>query len=203
MPVINLLGNLNSKGGGEQSLCTLARTFVGAGWEVGLYPWGSVHENYRGNGLPIRDGRPPKGEPLLFYANDRGGEFCEKGQEFVDRCSDLFIAINYVNQPIPKCEWLANEPKLRAIIFQNVEKREEFDRDACGFGSVRRVTLHGSIDLDHFLGAEIKRRDKEDDLVVLKHCLADGRKFVTRESEKKGQKIHLKGRRSCQRKSYC
>jgi hypothetical protein len=43
---INLLGNLNSSGGGEQSLMMIATLLHRSGWKVNLYPWGSTHENY-------------------------------------------------------------------------------------------------------------------------------------------------------------
>uniref|UniRef100_A0A6M3IS02 Putative glycosyltransferase n=1 Tax=viral metagenome TaxID=1070528 RepID=A0A6M3IS02_9ZZZZ len=197
---INLLGNLNSAGGGEQSLCTIASLLQRAGWRVNLYPVGSVHANYRSNGLPIMDApfddgamaeRMTPGLPLLFYGNDTVRKFAEGARPVVEKSSGVMIGINYMNGPIPKCDWLAKSGKLRAVIFQNEEKMAEFDRDRIGFDSTRLIPLYGAIDLNRFLEVCPPAREKDESLVVLKHCVADYRKYVTRDSEGKGEKIHI------------
>lgn len=197
---INLLGNLNSAGGGEQSLCTIAQMLQRAGWEVYLFPVGSVHKNYRSNGLPIVDAAFETGAmieymipdaPLLFYGNDTVRKFAEQAEGVVAKSSAVVIGINYMNGPLPKCDWLARSGKLRAVIFQNEEKLQEFRRDQLGFSSTRLISLYGAIDLNRFLEACPPQREKGESLVVLKHCVADYRKYITTDSEGKGQKIHI------------
>jgi len=194
MKEINLLGNLNSKGGGEQSLCTLASTLVSSGWTVHLHPWDHVNEKYRTLGLPIVETAIKPNLPLLFYANDRVGAFCkeEKYREIVHNASDLIVGINYVNRPLPTCEWIRESGKLRAVIFQNEEKRDEFDRDAKGLlPDTKRIVLFGAVDLAPFLELPIRGRAPDEPLIVLKHCLADKRKYVTKETHKHGEKKHV------------
>lgn len=188
---IALWGNLNSKGGGEQSLCKIAEVLQDAGWKVHLHPWSTVHEKYSGNGLPIEEGPPKSGIPLLYYANDTTREFTEKAEKIVEQSAGLIIGINYINSPLTKCNWLGKTDKLKAIVFQNQEKKKEFDRDAIGFEDVERHTLFGAIDLERFLEVCPPERKKEERLVVLKHCVPDYRKYVTEESKGKGEKIHV------------
>jgi len=193
MREINLLGNLNSKGGGEQSLCTLASTLVASGWTVHLHPWDRVNPRYLSLGLPISEGDIKPNLPLLFYANDRIGKFCseEKYREIVHNSSALIVGINYVNRPLPTCEWIRESGKLRAVIFQNEEKRDEFDRDAKGLlPNTKRIVLFGAVELGPFLELPLRKRTDES-LVVLKHCLSDTRKYVTQDSRARGEKIHL------------
>jgi ADP-heptose:LPS heptosyltransferase len=196
---INLVGNLNSSGGGEQSLCMIARLLMDNGWKVNLYPWSSVHDNYKNLGLNImpinyQEGRLEnieKNLPMLFYANDCIWDFCKTAQDLVDKCSSLIIGINFCNGSMPKTEWLAKSDKLKAIIFQNEEKREEFDRDAIGFDTVKRIVLYGAIDLNKHLEVCITKRPDDQELVILKHCVPDYRKYITKESQGSGEKIHL------------
>jgi glycosyltransferase involved in cell wall biosynthesis len=196
---INLLGNLNTKGGGEQSLCMIAGLLQKSGWKVNLYPWGSVHDNYKNNGLHImpysfKNGMAENmdiGLPLLFYANDCVWDFAKNAQDIVDKSSDVIIGINYCNGSLTKAEWLSKTNKLKAIIFQNKEKKDEFVRDAIGFEAIRKIVLYGAIDLDRFLEVCPSERKKSDVLVVLKHCVGDYRKHVTEASAKQGEKIHI------------
>ena len=201
---INLLGNLNSSGGGEQSLCMIAKLLQDNGWKVNLYPWSSVHDNYRDLGLNIKPdsfwdeekkvGRTEIIEPnlpLLFYANDCIWDFCKGAKELVDKCSSLIIGINFCNGSLPKTDWLAKSNKLKAIIFQNEEKKDEFDRDSIGFDGVKRIVLYGAIDLNKHLEVCINKRNEKDELVILKHCVPDYRKYVTKESQGSGEKCHI------------
>jgi len=197
---INLLGNLNSAGGGEQSLCTIAKLLIKAGWKVNLYPMGSVHRNYKGNGLDIMDHNFSNGMcknmkdglPLLFYANDSTRKFVDEGQKIVDKSSDVIVGVNYINRPLPNCSWLAKSNKVRGIIFQNKEKLAEFKRDQIGFDDVKLVNLYGAIELNKFLEiCPVERKEKKDKLIILKHCTPDFRKYVTKDSEGKGDKIHI------------
>jgi ADP-heptose:LPS heptosyltransferase/glycosyltransferase involved in cell wall biosynthesis len=196
---INLMGNLHTPGGGEQSLCMIAKILIDEGWEVKLYPFSGVHEKFSNNGLPIMDSsfkngmaeNMEQGLPLLFYANDSTRWFAEKGRAIVDKSSAVIIGINYVNRPIPTCKWLADSGKLRAVVFQNGEKLAEFDRDRIGFDDTKLIRLFGAIDLKPFLHLPIKERKDNDTLIILKHCRDDYRKYVTKESENKGDKIHV------------
>jgi ADP-heptose:LPS heptosyltransferase/glycosyltransferase involved in cell wall biosynthesis len=197
---INLLGNLNSKGGGEQSLCMIAKMFERRGYKVNLYPWGSVHQNYKNLGLNIKPvsyksgmlEEMKSGIPLLFYANDCIWDFVKTGEDIVNKSSDVVVGINFCNGTLPKAKWLAKTKKLRAVIFQNQEKMNEFKRDAIGFDDTRLISMYGAIDLQKFLELCPPKREKDDNkLVVLKHCVADYRKYVTRESDGQGDKIHI------------
>lgn len=195
---INLLGNLNSKGGGEQSLCQIASLFMKAGWDVTLFPFSTVHENYRSIGLKISNSNfqnmaesMETGIPLLFYGNDSTHKFAENAQSVVDKSSAVIIGINYVNKPLPTCNWLAKSGKVKAFIFQNEEKRAEFDKEQIGFDKALRIVLFGAIDLNKFLKVCPPQRDKNQPFVILKHCTPDWRKYVTAESEGKGDKIHI------------
>lgn len=195
---INLLGNLNSAGGGEQSLCTIAKLLSNR-YNVKLYPWGSVHENYKKLKLPIQEhsfqngmvGDIEEGANLLFYANDRIWDFIKDGHKLVDKCSSLIIGINYCNGTLPKATWLSKTGKLKAIIFQNEEKKVEFERDALGFEDTEKIVLYGAIELDKFLEVCVNKRKDNEQLVILRHSVADYRKFVTQDSVHAGEKIHL------------
>lgn len=201
MPVnrkINLLGNLNSSGGGEQSLCMIAKLLMKFGWDVTLFPCGSVHENYESLGLNISpynfetmaDHMFP-GVPLLFYGNDSTRKFCENGSKIVEKSSSVIIGINYVNKPIPTCKWLAQSGKVKAFIFQNSEKKAEFEKEQIGFDKSSLITMYGAIDLQKFLQVCPPQREKDQPMVILKHCTPDWRKYVTKDAEGKGNKIHI------------
>lgn len=197
---INVLASLSSKGGGEQSACMIVHLLRKAGWKVHFHPWDKVHENY----LPFLEEEfcsPFKKEmsktmvqniPLLFYANDQIRAFTEEAQEIVAKSSNLIIGINYINSSLPKCNWIHKSDKLRAVIFQNEEKKSEFERDRIGFENTKQIVLFGAIDLDKYL--EIcppRRNNKNDPFIVLKHCVPDYRKYVTEKSVGIGPKIHL------------
>lgn len=200
---INLLGNLNTSGGGEQSLCMIAKMLTESGWKVKVFPWSSVEEKFRGKEFEyldiskhsFKDGNMlinmNPGLPLLFYANDCVGDFVEEAESIVANSSSLITGINYVNGPIPKCKWLQESGKLKAVVFQNTEKKDEFVRDAFGFEDTNMIVLYGAIDLTKYLEVCPKQRAENDPLVILKHCKPDYRKYVTQESAKKGDKIHI------------
>ena len=201
---INMVGNLNTAGGGEQSLLKIAEVFREAGWKVNLFPWGSVHKNYSGvdvmpcsfkqdDGVTMADTMTPDA-PLLFYGNDCVSDFIEHAQLIVDKCSALIVGINYMlghfkNSKLS--EWLIKSHKLKAVIFQNEEKREEWDRQVIGFEDTKRIVLFGAIDIDKFYEVCTTPRKDKDDLVILKHCVADYRKYITKESYGKGDKVHV------------
>jgi glycosyltransferase involved in cell wall biosynthesis len=77
-------------------------------------------------------------------------------------------------------------------VFQNKEKKREFIRDSIGYSDTELITLFGAIDLNRFLEVlPADRSSSKDELVVLKHCTPDWRKYITKESEGSGEKIHV------------
>jgi len=193
---INILASLQSKGGGEQSACKIASILRENGWKVNLHPWATVHDNYKyiTNKTSFKDNMVNDmvaGVPLLFYANDQMGEFVNTAQEVVNKSSALIVGVNYVNRPLPTSTWIAKTNKLKAVIFQNEEKKKEWDRDAIGFDATKKIVMFGAIELDKYLEVCPVERKNKDTLVILKHCCADYRKYVTEASVSKGQKIHL------------
>jgi glycosyltransferase involved in cell wall biosynthesis len=194
---INVLASLKSQGGGEQSIIKIVRMLREDGWKVNFYPWCNVHKNYKDIEVckesftsGMKDVMKP-GIPLLFYANDNISDFCnkEKSDGIVEKSSSIVIGINYVNGKLPKSSWMSK--KVKAIIFQNNEKKNEFSRDAIGFENTKLIVLFGAIDLDRFLEIYPQGRKENDEMVVLKHCTPDYRKYVTLESANMGDKVHL------------
>jgi hypothetical protein len=192
---INVLASLQSKGGGEQSACMIVKILRESGWKVNFYPWDKVHENYTNEDLKSftfkngMSGDMTAGLPLLFYANDQIWDFCASGHSVVEKSSEVIVGINFANGTLPTCDWMA--PKLKAVVFQNEEKKAEFDRDAVGMEHVKRIVLFGAIDLNRYLDVYARPREKNEDLVVLKHGLPDWRKYVTEESQGTGERIHI------------
>jgi glycosyltransferase involved in cell wall biosynthesis len=109
----------------------------------------------------------------------------------VEKCSQLVVCINWANGDLPRWHWLNKSGKLKAVIFHCDEKRQEFDRDAFGFFNTQRVVLFGAIELERFLKVQTLPREKKEPLVILKHCVADNRKFVTSETQPGGDKKHV------------
>jgi len=195
---IILHGSLSSRGGGEQSLVKIKKVLEARGWNPHLIPWGKVHDRFRGEALltPLscQERSVVAGLPILFYANDQITEFCQCGwaPPIVEGSGGLVIGINYVNGELPRCEWLSRSGKLKAVLFQNEEKREEFlEARTQPFDGVQFLTLPGAIDLENYAGIPITDRQAEDSLVVLKHCVPDFRKYVTSRSVGEGRKIHV------------
>jgi hypothetical protein len=199
---INMIGNLNSKGGGEQSFVKIGQVLSNAGWKVNMYPAKhAVHDNYRDCGLTIDYEHSLENAniqnimksdiPLLFYANDTTRMFVDNAKQIVDKSSAVIIGINYINRPLCDCRWLSNSGKLKAIVFQNREKLLEWDRDEVGYEGLNKHILFGAIDLNRFLEVCPPERKKDETLVVLRHSLDDYRKYVTNDSHGKGDKIHL------------
>ena len=202
---INILASLNSKGGGEQSALKIAQVLTEAGWRVNFYPWDKVHEQHRNvpgefllgdrtyiNGKMLDHMK--EGVPLLFYANDQIFEFIKEPQtlELFAKSSSVAIAINWMNGQLPKAKHLADTGKLRAVIFQCEEKKGEFIRDMIEFPEPFSMLVQpGAIELEAFTSLKMLKRGKEDDLVVLKHCVGDYRKYVTERSARGGDKIHV------------
>ena len=204
---INLLGNLNTSGGGEQSLCKIAEVLGKSGWKVNLYPWGTVHKDYVNNRFLVnspfrspgsgsfkygtmKDTMKP-GLPLLFYGNDCVWDFPKFAEDIVKKSSAVIIGINFMNGDIGRCEWLAKSGKLKGIVFQNSEKLEEFRRGSFGFEDVSLVHYVGAIDLESMLEVCTSPRRDGDPLVILKHGKPDKRKYVTEETKNRGKKIHI------------
>ena len=195
---INLVGNLNSKGGGEQSLVMIATLLRKSGWKVNLFPWSSVHENYKDievEPYSYKEGsmleNMKEGLPLLFYGNDCVWDFVKTAEPIVDKSSSVIIGINFANGSLTKCNWLAKSGKLRAVIFQNTEKRNEWIRDAIGFDQTQLIVMFGAINLNRFLDVAPQKREKDQDLMIVKSCLPDYRKYVTMETEGGGDKQHI------------
>jgi glycosyltransferase involved in cell wall biosynthesis len=206
---INILASLQSKGGGEQSALKIGDLLREAGWKVNFYPWGNVHEKWKGWELEdtplvtVDKGkkRPdfkklkdiaPQGVPLLFYANDQVWDFEEHAESLVKASGGIMIGINFANGRLPSCRWLSKNGKARAIVFQNEEKKKEFVRDQVGYRDTKLITMFGAIDLEKFLGVlPADRKNGKDELVVVKHCTPDWRKYITAESENAGEKIHI------------
>lgn len=201
---INLLGNLNTKGGGEQSLLMIAKILRENGWKVNLYPWGSVHENFKDEpvmpisfsndndtwGRQMADEMTP-GLPLLFYANDCVWDFPKFAQEIVEKSSMLIVGINFMLGGFKKCDWLSKSGKLKAVIFQNTEKLEEWTSQTIGYPDTELIVMYGAIDLDKFYEVCPPQRKDKEPLIVLKHCLDDNRKYVTEQSKNGGTKKHV------------
>ena len=197
---INLLASLRSSGGGEQSACRIAAVLRSAGWTVHFHPWGAVDKRFSAEVLEgsLDSGAEFKpGIPLLFYGNDQIWDFCkgDMTRKTVENSTALIIGVNYANGSLPRSAWLNASGKVRGVIFQNSEKRDEFRRDAVGFTDARLIVLHGAIDMEPMYAITQKRRTGEEPLVVLKHCKPDFRKYVTEESVGNGDKIHVWQRR--------
>jgi len=199
------LGNLNTKGGGEQSMLTLAKTFQNAGWRVKVFPWGNVHENYQDPLISAIQFKEDWGKgmvkymypnaPLLFYANDCVWDFPQHGQKVVENCSSLIVGLNWMIGHFKDpsiCDWLIKSNKFKAVIVQNQEKKEEWEKQVVGFPNTKVISLFGAIDIDQYY--EVCTTNRENDkspFVVLKHCVDDNRKYVTKESLGKGEKHHI------------
>ena len=196
-PEINFLASLKSHGGGEQSACKIVALLRDAGWLVHFIPWANVHVNYSDAGVEdysFKEGmldNMREGLPLFFYANDQINDFCKEAMPVIEKSSSVAIGVNYVNGPLPRHDTIAKTGKLKAVIFQNIEKRNEFKRDAIGFQGTKLLCLYGAIDLNRFLEVCPLIRTPADPLVILKHCCPDFRKYVTTESKDGGAKIHL------------
>jgi len=121
--------------------------------------------------------------PLIFYGNDNVNEFAEKAQSIIKQTSFFIIGINFIVGKLPKTEWLYD--KLRCVVFQNREKREDWTRKAIGKTDLK--VLYGAINLKQFNPVPERR---EGNLVVLRHSNGDRRKFVTKQHQNKGEKIH-------------
>lgn len=196
---INILASLQSKGGGEQSICKIADLLRKNNWKVNLYPWDKVHDKYADidhekfsfKNRMIENMKT--GIPLLFYANDQIWDFCDenKAKDLINRSSSVIIGINYANGTLPKSNWLSKSGKLKGIIFQNEEKKNEFIRDSIGFENVKLISLFGAISLDECLEVPQRKRLNDEPLVILKHGTPDYRKYTTNESVNNGEKIHI------------
>jgi len=177
------------------------------GWDVHIYPWGSIHRRFEQSPLVCRspfkvedeDGEflfkmqeeMKSGIPLLFYVNDCDRDFNKYGQEVVEKSSGLLVGINYTIGGFKKNVWLPKTNKLRGVVFQNREKRDEWVSQTMGYEAARNYVLYGAIDIDRFFEVCPEQRGKNKPLVVQKHCKPDYRKYVTSMSKDKGEKRHV------------
>lgn len=193
---MNFVASLQSKGGGEQSACKIVELLRDSGWKVNFYAWEKVHPNYKDVELESVSFLTDRGEsmkaglPLFFYANDQINAFCDEelSGKAVEKSSMVVIGVNYVNGKLVRAQWLSK--KLKAVIFQNQEKRDDFINNTL-YPLPEMKVLYGAISLDNFLEVTQKKRAEGEPLVILKHCCPDYRKYVTRESKDAGEKVHL------------
>jgi glycosyltransferase involved in cell wall biosynthesis len=132
--------------------------------------------------------------PLLFYGNDCVWDFCKTAQPIVEKCTSLIVGINYMlgHFKDPKISnWIDKSGKMRAVILQNEEKKEDWERQVIGFEGIKKIVIPGAIDIDKFYEVCTPDRGKKDKLVILKHCVADYRKYVTADSVHKWDKPHI------------
>jgi ADP-heptose:LPS heptosyltransferase len=211
---INIVASLQSDGGGEQSIIKIADMLIDAGWKVNMHPWAKVHKafenkeyikkvtfigavnimkTFKNKTAPINPNSYKKNIPMMFYANDQIWDFCREGGELlVNASSKAVVCINWANGHLPKEPWATRNDKIKAIIFHNREKLEEFRRDAVGFFNTKLIPLFGAIELDKYLEVNTAlREDRQEQLVVLKHCKPDHRKYVTEETANGGDKKHV------------
>lgn len=197
MKEINLLANLASPGGGEQSALKIAEILRNSGWKVNFIPWSTINGAWKDAEVePFNfDNMAEKmkpGLPLLFYANDKVGRFVDEGEEVVKKCSDLIVGINFTVSKMPNSQWLHDSGKLRAVVFQNSEKLQDWeDKNEKGlFPDAELISLFGAIDLNNLLGVPPRIREDGEPLVVLRHSTGDSRKFVIMDNYNRGDKIH-------------
>lgn len=196
---INILGNLTTDGGGEQSMCKIAEVLDKAGWDVHLYPWDSIHQRFKDNKFlkpysfktGMLEQKMRTDVPLLFYGNDSVWDFPKHGKSIVDKVTDLIVGINFMNGDFPKCKWLQESGKLRGVVFQSSEKKDEFIKDAFGYSGVAYYVIAGAIDLQPMLEVCTPERKDGDPFVILKHGKADERKYVTEKTKGRGKKVHV------------
>lgn len=198
---INLLGNLHTSGGGEQSLITIAKMLGKRGWKVNLYPWKGIHENFKDlykEGIFLKEEGfegmadcMKSGLPLFFYGNDSVYSFSNSAQDIVNKSSAVIISINFINGTLPKCEWLDKTNKLKGIIFQNPEKRDDWKKQSYLFNDTKLLVYVGAINLDEMLEVCPPEVGKDKIFRILKHGKPDKRKYVTEETKNGGNKVHI------------
>jgi ADP-heptose:LPS heptosyltransferase len=197
---INLLGNLHTDGGGEQSLLKISDVFKDAGWKVNLYSWKGVHKRFEDHDVSPHTFKGDMadhmvcGVPLLFYANDCVWDFPKSAHKIVENSSALVVGINFALGNFKKpahTSWLSKSGKFKAVVFQNEEKSAEWEQQVIGLHDTKRVVLFGAIDLDKFYEVCTPARKDNSELVVIKTCKPDHRKYVTESSKSGGDKIHI------------
>jgi hypothetical protein len=178
-----------------------------AGWKVNLFPWGTVNKKFVDNKFlinePFRyveDGKflhggmeekMTQGIPLFFYANDSIWDFQKYAQGIVEKSSSVIISINFMTGDLYKCDWLDKTDKLKGIIFQNPEKREEWVKRSIFFRNTKLLVYVGAIDLDRMLEICVPVVEKGKPFRILKHGKPDARKYVTEETQSRGKKVHV------------
>jgi glycosyltransferase involved in cell wall biosynthesis len=199
MKELNFLAGLGGQGGGEQSACKIVELLRLNGWKVNFIPWSGKHSNYskidtESFSFPKMAESMRTGIPLIFYCNDNIPRFCGDLQtpKIIENSNCVVFCINYTVNELPYCAWLSDTKKVKAVIFQNEEKKLDFLKKSANkfFIDSSLVLLYGAINLDAFLISPLTRRSPEQPLVVVRHSTPDNRKYVTTENIERGAKIH-------------
>ncbi|GAG85422.1 unnamed protein product, partial [marine sediment metagenome] len=114
----------------------------------------------------------------------------EFSEEIIQNSSAFIICINYIVGQVPSTEWLIKTNKLKAVIFHNKEKLEEWKKKDKGFKNLKLIPLFGAINIDSFLDTPIIRREPNTPFIIARHSTGDSRKFVSEQNKQKGEKIH-------------
>ncbi|MHA2055616.1 MAG: glycosyltransferase [Candidatus Hodarchaeales archaeon] len=165
-----------------------------------LHPWNTVHDSFKKldvsphsfkNGM---EQHMVSGIPLLFYANDCVWDFPKNAQGIVKKSSSLIVGINFMLGNFKKpahTSWMNKGGKFKAVVFQNEEKLEEWENQVVGLEDVKKIVAVGAIDLNKFYEVCTPVRKGGSELVVIKTCKPDYRKYVTEKSKNGGDKLHV------------
>lgn len=192
---INFLASFSSAGGGEQSAKKMIQVLRDAGCKVNAYSWAEVHKDHSDVGL-LGNRTKLNGDnlPLLVIGNDQVYEMPKDAafRKIVEGSSHVILVINWAVGELPRCKWLQESGKLKAVIFHNSEKINDWKKkEINGFENVKLIPFIGAIDIEKFLAMPVAKREKDQPLVIVKHGVADNRKYVCKDTIDKGEKIHL------------
>ena len=217
---LNFLASFSSAGGGEQSAKKMIQVLRDAGCKVNAYSWAEIHRDHQdigllgdrnkfvekihtqlGTGEFSLHGNDEKQLPLLVIGNDQVYEMPKDAafRKIVESSSQVFLVINWAVGDVPKTEWLVK--KLTAVVFHNSEKIQDWNKKYKPVEKIHEFSLQnnrpklipfiGAIDIEKFLALPIAKREKDQPLVIVKHGVADNRKYVCKDTIDKGEKIHL------------
>lgn len=188
------LASFSTDGGGEQSARKMIEVFRSAGWQIYPYAWEHIHASFKNINL-IGDRNVgaigmPENIPLILIGNDQVYEMPHDiaFRKMVEKASMVILVINWAIGELGKCEWLCK--KLKAVIFHNSEKIAEWRKKATQ-DDIPLIPFIGAIDIEKFTRNPIRWRNSDEKLIIVKHGVADVRKYVTSESIGKGDRIHL------------